>query len=1032
MQRSPICNYLSRSFAALALCGMLAAAPHRGIVKFGGLPVPGATVTATQDGKRLTAITGEQGEYSFNSLADGKWTLRVEMLCFAPTEREVAVAPNTPPAEWEIKVLPFDEIRASAPPVTATPAAPASGGPAKTEQAAAAPRKKGKARKGVPAPQVANTASGFQHTEANATADAAKVPAEEANGAAANDPTAAPSDGFLINGSVNNGAATPYAQSSAFGNNRKGMPSLYHGGLGLSFRDSAWDARAYSLTGQDTPKPGYSHVQGTASFGGPIRIPRLVPRNGPYLTVNYQWTRNRNASTQTARVPTAAERLGDFSQSLNALGKAVQVTDPATGAALPGNVVPQSLIGPQARALLSFYPLANFSGGTQYNYQVPLTGSTHSDAVQGRVNKAIGKKNTLMGSAAMQSTRGDDTSLFGFVDTSRSLGMTTSVNWMHRFGTRTFSTLGYQFSRQTARATPFFAGRRNVSAEAGITGNNQDAANWGPPALSFSTGIAGLSDIQNSLTRNQSQGITPSLFWAYGSHNLTVGADIRRLQHNVLSQSDARGTFTFTGAAAGGDFAGFLLGVPDTSSIAYGHADKYLRASTYSVYGNDDWRLSPVLTINGGVRWEYSTPATERYGRLVNLNLGPGFSSIAPVVAANAAGPLVEPYRRAVQPRIGLSWRPMLASSMVIRAGYGVYYDTSVYFPIASRMMQQSPLSKSMSIANSAANPLTLANGFSAPANATTNTFAVDPAFRPGYSQNWQLSMQRDLPGSLVMTATYLGTKGTRAQQQSLPQTYPTGAANPCTSCPSGYAYLMSNGNSTRQSGQLQLRRRLHSGITAQINYTYAKSIDDASLGGRGQGSAVIAQDWLNLSGERGLSNFDQRHAMSAQMQYTSGMGLAGGSLVDGWRGRLMKDWTIVSNINAASGLPETPIYLAVVRGTGVTGSIRPDFTGASIYDAPAGLHLNPAAVTAPATGRWGNAGRSSIAGPGQFTLNASMSRTFRFSDRVNLDFRLEATNALNHVTYPSWNVVATSTQFGLPSTANAMRNLQANFRVRF
>src|SRR5262249_43920710 len=348
----------------------------------------------------------------------------------------------------------------------------------------------------------------------------------------------------------------------------------------------------------------------------------------------------------------------------------------------------------------------------------------------------------------------------------------------------------------------------------------------------------------------------------------------------LVGQQNPRGTFTFTGAAAGYDFAGFLLGTPDTSALAFGNADKYFRASYYDAYVNDDWRLRPSLTVNGGVRWEYSAPITERYGRLVNLDVAPGFLAVAPVVASNRSGSLtgrrypdslLEPDRQAIQPRIGLSWRPFLASSMVVRAGYGVYYDTSVFMAIASRMAQQAPLSRSLSIANSAATPLTLANGFSAPPNVVLNTFAVDPGFRVGYSQSWQLSVQRDLPRSLVVTANYLGTKGTRAQQQFLPQTYPAGAANPCSGCPSGYAYLTSNGNSTRHAGRIELRRRLHSGIAGQLSYTFAKAIDDAALGGPGQ-PPVIAQDWLDLGGERGLSSFDQRHLVNLQMQYTTGM----------------------------------------------------------------------------------------------------------------------------------------------------------------
>jgi hypothetical protein len=283
----------------------------------------------------------------------------------------------------------------------------------------------------------------------------------------------------------------------------------------------------------------------------------------------------------------------------------------------------------------------------------------------------------------------------------------------------------------------------------------------------------------------------------------------------------------------------------------------------------------------------------------------------------------------------------------------------------------------------------------------------------------------------MVMTATYLGIKGTHAQQQFLPNTYPSGVASPCPSCPSGYTYLTSNGNSTRESGTLQLRRRLHNGFTAQLQYTYSKAIDDALLGG--QGGAVIAQDWLNLSGERGLSNFDQRHQLGINGQYTSGMGLGGGTLMSGWKGRAIKDWTFSSGLNVASGTPLTPIYSQIVVGTGVSGSIRPDYTSAPLYSPPIGHFLNPAAVAKPAAGHWGNAGRNSIVGPERFGLNASMSRTFRFSDRVSADFRLDAANVLNHVTFSSWNTNASSSQFGLPpSSANQMRTVQSTLRVRF
>jgi hypothetical protein len=303
----------------------------------------------------------------------------------------------------------------------------------------------------------------------------------------------------------------------------------------------------------------------------------------------------------------------------------------------------------------------------------------------------------------------------------------------------------------------------------------------------------------------------------------------------------------------------------------------------------------------------------------------------------------------------------------------------------------------------------------------------VDPGFRVGYSQNWQFSLQRDLPAGFQLTATYQGSKGTRGQQQFLPNTFPLGTVGPA-----GYTYLTSNGNANRQAAQVQLRRRLRSGLTASWNYTYSKAIDNSALGGRNPNLAWMAQNWLDLAAERARSNFDQRHQMTGMVSYTTGMGLKGGALANGWKSALWKEWTLSSTVNASSGLPLTPVYLSAVRGTGVTGTLRPDFTGASLYDAPAGLHLNPAAVTAPGAGRWGNAGRNSIDGPSQLVVNASLGRTFRGTERVSMDLRIDAANVLNQVTYPGWNTVLGNAQFGLPMTVNPMRTIQAALRMRF
>jgi hypothetical protein len=1024
--------------AVLILCSAvlpLLGSEHHGTVKFGGLPLPGATVTAKQGDKTFGAISDLEGNYSFPDLQDGMWTIQVEMPLFSPMQQEVTVGAGAAAAAWDLKLLPADQI------ATIVTPAPARLQVAETPAPTAAPAKP--ARKGKqPPPAPTNTATAFQRTDLNAApaqnSGAANndAPAPAADNAAPQETSAASqraADGLLINGSVNNGASSPFAQLQAFGNNRRGVRSLYNGSLGFSLDNSHLDARTFSLTGQDTLKPSYNRLTGMAAFGGPLKIPGLIKRNGPNFTVNYQWVYNRTPSLQpgTGLVPTPAQRIGDFSAS------PVPVLDPRTGAPFPGNAIPYSQISSQALALLNLYPLPNFQS-PRYNYQIPLIAGTHQDNLQARMNKQV-KKNQYSGTLGLQSTRSDDTNLFGFLDNARRLGMNVQLGWRHQFTPRTFVNFGYQFSRFSSTNIPFFANHENIAGQAGITGNNQDPVNWGPPGLSFASGITALNDSQYSVIHNQTDGVSFDGLWNRGRHNFTYGTDFRRQQFNSFSQQDPRGSFAFNGTP-GSDFASFLVGVPDTSSIAFGNADKYLRASSYDAFVQDDWRMRSSFTLNVGLRWEYNSPISELYGRLVNLDIVPGFLAVAPVLGQSPTGPLtqqsypsslIHPDRNNIAPRIAMSWRPFSASSMVVRASYGVYYDTSIYQTIANQMAQQSPLSKSLRVQNTPETPLTLANGFIGSPNITPNTFAVDPYFQTGYIQTWQTSVQRDLPFALQMVATYAGTKGTRSQQQFNPNTYAPGAFDPCPTCPSGFTYLTSNGNSIRHAGTIQMRRRLRSGFTAELQYTFSKSIDDAALGGRGQGGVLTAQDWLNLSAERALSNFDQRHVMSLTMQYTTGMGLHGGSLLGGWRAALFKEWTASTQVNAASGLPLTPIYPVVIPGTGITG-IRPNYTGAPIYDAPSGLFLNPAAYVAPLPGQWGNAGRNTIIGPQQFSLNASAQRTFRINDRFSATLRLDAANALNHPTFPSWGTVISSAQFGLQNPANAMRTVQTTLRVTF
>jgi hypothetical protein len=999
------------------------ASAYSGEITFGGFAVPGATITATQDGKKFTAISDEAGRFRFDDLPDGQWTIEISLQCFATIREDVNIASATVPGKWELQLLPLDALKVLTKGVRQAPMT-------------------------LPAMQASTDVKTDAQPSVGTANASAEIPKPN------DDPNQDSSDGFLVNGSVNNAATSVFSLNQAFGNKRGNSKSLYNGGLAFAFGNAVLDAKQYSLSGVETPKPAYNRMTAGLTFGGPLRIPHVLP-HGPNLFLAYQWTRNHAAETNSALVPTEEERQGNLS------GQSGAILDPATGLPFPDNLVP---VSSQAQSLLKLYPLPNVSGNPLYNYQIPVLNSTHQDLLQTRADKTLGPRDQLYGTFNLQSMRADDVNLFGFVDTTDTLGLNANISWSHRFNPHLFFYAGYHFSRLRTQVHPEFENKQNIAGEAGISGNNQDTENWGPPALNFSSGIAALSDAQSLFNRNRTDSFSASVGLYRGHHNISVGGDLRQQQYNDFFQQDPRGTFTFNGAATGSDLADFLIGIPDASSVAFGNPDKYLRQTVYDAYVADDWRLLPNLTINAGVRWEYGAPMTELYGRLVNLDVAPGFAAVAPVLGSDPVGPLtgehypsslVRPDKSGIEPRVGVSWRPIPASTIVVRGGYGIYHDTSVYLTPVLQLAQQAPLSTSVKQQNSASCPLTLADAFTACDPNATYNLGLDPNFRVGYAQTWQLSVQRDLPGALQLTATYMGMKGTHGVQQYLPNSYPVGAANPCPTCPSGFAHESTGGNSTRQSGQLQLRRRLRAGFTALMLYTYSKSIDDASLlGGQGHTSsasqsgfsqgetltlstappstASIAQNWLDLRAERSLSSFDQRHLLNVQAQYTSGQGLEGGTLLGGWPARLLKEWTLFTQINAGTGLPETPVYPGVVPGTGWVGPLRPSLTGAPLYDAHGRSRLNAGAYAAPDAGTWGDAERNSITGPKTLSLDGALQRTFRPSGRFYLDARVDATNVLNHPVFTTWNTTLGNTQFGEPVAVNPMRSLQFTMRLRF
>ena len=288
----------------------------------------------------------------------------------------------------------------------------------------------------------------------------------------------------------------------------------------------------------------------------------------------------------------------------------------------------------------------------------------------------------------------------------------------------------------------------------------------------------------------------------------------------------------------------------------------------------------------------------------------------------------------------------------MVRAGYGLYYNSSVYSNVANNMSQQPPLATSWNL-YLVDGPLSMGNAFvnanSRGTNTATNTFAVDPHYKNGYAQQWQLSLQQNLPFSFQTTLAYQGTKGTNLERQFRPWVVPPGAPN--APYPTGYSYVTTGDNSIYNALSATLMRRFRGGLSATASYQFAKQIDGGST----------AQNWLNFRAERAVTGAPQ--TLNINFNYSTGQGRRGGALVGGWKGVLLKDWGIGTSISMGTGsfLTVTPAAPAALPRAAATAPM-PRSPGHG--DTPGHqLALQRDAFAVPAAGAWGNSGRDVIRG---------------------------------------------------------------------
>jgi hypothetical protein len=1045
-----------------------------GTVKSGSTPLPGVNITAsnTLTGKKVITSTDAQGNFLLQVTSKGRYVIKADFPAFAAVTKEAVISSTTTNARVDLELVLLSRV-----PKTSN----TQGGDL------------------VQAVARALTGQSSQSLSLSGTgADVGSTPTVDAsveNAPALANTTDAGNESVSIAG--NNGRSQDFGQNiedirdrieemrargdfgPGGGNvmiNGGGVPGGAGGGPGIfvmggpggggrgmrgfninrphgafffSTGNAIFDAAPYSLSGAPGEKPDYSSYRFGGTIGGPL--PKKLDKNQKtFFFLNLSLNRSTQPYQSFSHVPTELERNGDFSQSLLPNGQPVQLMDPTTGQIT--NKL--SSINPASAALLKYIPLPNQPG--QQNFVFTDSAENDGTTIGFRLMRSFG---SIPSAGARRGPFGRNNINIGFNynGTSNNLlrpfptvqgssqfkGLNGNIGHTYSKGKWT-NNLRASYNLSRSDTTNLFAGVTNIEGQLGITGVSPNPSDWGLPSLSF-THFTGLSDVNPVSRHDGTFQLGDNVIWRHGKHNVRFGGDYRRLTTNLHSDPNPRGQFVFTGLATsingatgtGYDFADFLIGVPQQTSIQYSPASYNFVANGWDLYFNDDWRLGANLTVDFGLRYEYAGPYTETHNRLVNLDPNSNFTAVAPVQPGQTSAfsgvypaSLVEPDRNNWAPRIGIAWKPF--SKTVVRAGYGINYNLGQYRNIIQQLAFQPPFSITQTNTLAASTPLTIQNGFPAQANVVTNNYGVDLNYRLGYVQIWNLNIQRELKYNIVVNIGYTGTKGTGLDIVTAPNRGPNGLL---ISNVQAFLFETSQGFSNMNAGNLRVRKRFTRGIAFGGTYTFSKSLDNSSsIGG---GASVVAQDPSDLAAERGLSSFDQRQHLTGDWTFELPFGEGRKWLSrPGSLEKIFGAWQWTGSVGLATGHPFTVRVLGNFQNVaqGTNGTLRASTTGQpfTVSDPTVQQWFNTAAFTLPPTGQFGDSGRNILIGPTTLVFNMSMSKNFQLKDNMGFEIRADASNIFNTPQFTSIDTTVNSPTYGQVIGVGAQRSMILSARYRF
>lgn len=882
---------------------------------------------------------------------------------------------------------------------------------------------------------------------------------------------------------------------------RSGSNAL-HGTVYEYLRNTGMDARVWNASNV----PHLVQNQFGASLGGPIQ------KNKTFFFVNYEGFRFSNQVYQVETVPTMAERMGDFSQSgvniYNPLSASpnpnYNPAEPASSSnpqiirsPFPGNVIPMGSMSPAAMQVLNSVPLPNGASGMagmagmsmagmgmgsamgmpdSNNYLDVRTATQPWDEGTFRLDRNFGKGDSLFARYSIEHESGfTPVNLPGFGLFDDNLAQNLTVSYTHIFSPTTINNLSFGMSRLSMHEYSQNNFTHNYVAQLGIQGVSWGGeGSWGMPYF----------NVQNYSPIGDSFSATPVHDWdtfldlqdtwsrQAGHHSLQIGGGYLPFFWPMWGFFETRGYYQFTTGfttqtatndGTGSGLASFLLGLPVVKQRQAGVPTMNLRQWYGNAFIEDNWRVMQATTLDLGLRYEYMSAMADLDEPGANLIFENGH--LDAFVGGQAGTPrgLWYPNGLNLAPRFGFA-HFLNGFGLVLRGGFGTFYtpvDMNTWcnqrhnVPYVFPETQQS---------NNYIPSLTGFNFGSPVMGQTVVSFAaLDPHSPPQYVNEWSFTLQKALPGNVVLETGYVGSRAYHLQRAHLINNAPPGSGPinprrpyqtltflPGTSFardnPEDFAiesdtfpvsainYLENTANSWYDAGWIDARREFQHGLTFLANYTWSKSLTDAPDFRSAMMQPAIPQNNSDLDAEKGLNGMDVPQRFVASLVYR----------IPGWREqgflhRLTSGWSLGSIFSAESGMPFTVEVFGDTANAGTLlgqNPIRANVTGAPLF--PAGTRntaewLNPAAFAAPPAYTFGNAGVNTVPGPGFVDLDQALQRQFFITERINFTFRAEAFNALNRSNFATPSQYINEPQFGTITMAqNPGREIQLSGRISF